>query len=474
MSAGLDQYTDRYGRPITPTPYFPAQEFTGDVDGKGKLLSNLAGLQVGYLTSKELWIGIRSAGLRPSIPMGSGSRIDPLDASNAAKFDAILAARPAGSITHILDGEYQSYGTATNNIPASGRLYGAGMDATVLKRAVDATNYHLLQGTGSGIEVEGLTIDEQASVTSVIASPLTGVGLNIFGQGRIRNVRLTNGRSDQVTLAFHLAIFASGASSVQSIIEYCQVDNVSGYGTMIALGQSDNTYQHVGGKVLRNHIRACENTGIFAPGVGIEIAGNSIEDVLVGINWDYFKQVGCRTSSNFLRNIKQHGIIAWANNATTTTSDACIISDNTIMLDDNSGIVNGVFNAASGVRVLGLSALNNRLEVSGNRVYFSGTANSERLAFWIANTANSSIIDNLCSGTLSGYVTDNATSNFRNNSRFNGASIPGNAAMSSPAALPNNPILAAALPVYASNANALLGMGAGNLYRNGDVVSISH
>jgi hypothetical protein len=180
--------------------------FDGDADAAGNKVTNLGGLVIGYKTTKEIWIGIRTSG-----KAGCGSKDDPFDGSSLSKMNTLLRnyAAISGSVIHLMDGQFDFSGLHYNGHTLSPKcqIVGMGMGVTILKlsASVALTINSSMSGITGDSTVDGdgqyigeLTLDLNfpamiaALGTSTPHFALNGVGM-AGNNNLIENVEVING-----------------------------------------------------------------------------------------------------------------------------------------------------------------------------------------------------------------------------------------------------------------------------------------
>ncbi len=173
-------------------------ELQSNAVGKGFAWTDLGGLGVGYKTTKEICLGIRTSG-----KAGSGSWDDPFDGSTRTLVDAKLAEIAAMESTNVIlrvrDGVFKR--SSAIAFPSNTIIIGQGSKETfflqdALPALVSTRRYSGsvigggLLGASHGVHVEGVTIDcNYFNLVDQLADneSLIIQGLN-FGSGTLRDV----------------------------------------------------------------------------------------------------------------------------------------------------------------------------------------------------------------------------------------------------------------------------------------------
>lgn len=179
-----------------------------DALGNGKRWTGLGGLEVGYLETKEIWIGQRT-----SNKAGSGSKIDPFNGATREQFDTLLSGLSPSYrwIIYLLDGEYETHGALEWQLMPKWALIGAGMWQTILRQMflpAENVNFGVVYGNSDDIEARDLTID--CNYTALMsAQDKEPENQNIYGIGGrcgiLHNIRMIHCGGDEETFGINLS-----------------------------------------------------------------------------------------------------------------------------------------------------------------------------------------------------------------------------------------------------------------------------
>jgi hypothetical protein len=204
-------------------------------------------------TTGICYIGIRTDGLS-----GNGTKSNPYDGSTAEKFDKIMREMPENIIINLLEGTFETTGSATFNdskgyyLKNGWKIRGKGIDKTIIKRIAFPAD----TGGGNGhvvfqmpyyslgnVEVSNLTIDENWH--NLNANPNNcSSAVQLYGNNNIiRRVKAINGYGNKSfgREAFILTICSRyngnlWEDNTNGLIEYCEIDGFRGdYGVGMAL-----------------------------------------------------------------------------------------------------------------------------------------------------------------------------------------------------------------------------------------------
>jgi len=210
--------------------------------------------------TKKIYVALRSDGLG-----GSGTKLDPYDASTAAKLDNILRAISDGTTIHFGPGLFLSNGFQDGSsslgfyVKPGCRYIGAGESQTTFRVMSTSTgNIHLggafcswnpndsIIADVSGASVEHMTIDINGA--ALVAGGAGGADLATLGvslpgiNNTIRHIHLIGMYGHEATgrEAFGLGTVVSATNSTLTgnLIENCAVDNFASgndYGQMICI-----------------------------------------------------------------------------------------------------------------------------------------------------------------------------------------------------------------------------------------------
>lgn len=453
----------------------------GNLNGNGKTIDLLAGIEVGGITSKEVWIGQRSP-LFGTTPSGSGSKINPFHCGSATQMAALISALPAASEIHLLDGEFSCHRFLFKE---GTRLYAAQGDGSSILKFPD--NYLTEGGTKYMVNVDGsafdyneidgvhfdLNRDNQAPFAG--GTGMLGAFFFVAKSALVRNCRVTgmwNGFPG--TEAFPMAVQHHNATPGDEpdviSFEYCRNINPMGWCGAISAGTplvstvpGANPSARFIGKFRDCIVTDCDDGTAFGTGGCEDVemvnchlrngARFTIADTNAFVRWRIhdctgrgitnsacylggypeYSSVDVKIHDSYfeMANVPNFGVICTANAPNTPTPRVEIYHNVLVQLGSE---VNGMFNLSPGTTGL---IHHNTLKAPGNV---------------IVNDLS------VCTG-LKVWQNRNWSGNVIALGKPNDMAFPG-------------------LSVYASNAAAVAGgLTPGNLYRSGgdpDVVSIVH
>lgn len=209
-------------------------------------------------TAKDVYISIRTDG-----EAGSGTQLDPLDGSTAAKLDAIFLSYAAITYVHfhLGPGTFQTNViTRTWRIKVGWVISGEGMYVTTLQAIGSQAAFFQTQVLGDDQSADGsdyatvsdLTLDCNASVVGASVTVVSGQKDYKISPARIIGTQITllrvrginqygslvNGRESWgITIAA-----ATSTLSLNNVIKDCVVEQPTGYGTPYGLFGYDDTY----------------------------------------------------------------------------------------------------------------------------------------------------------------------------------------------------------------------------------------
>lgn len=299
--------------------------------GLAAVNKDVNGKRAGVESRVAVYIAIRADG-----KVGTGSKLDPFDASSPEKFDAIMRSVPANTTIRLgrgtfLTNGFQDYSLARKgfNLKKGWRIVGAGRETTIVKlmsltdRPPDSKPYSGAVFDGgyatdtSNSLVANLTIDCNASGLSEDAVNGTDYkinGVNLQGNNcTIRNVHLIHayGKRSAGHECFSLSIsgYYDGSAwqpSYNAVIEDCLVDqSTHDYGGAIVLYNHPSSF--ITGVMRNNLVKNWNGTAAFGSiGRNVVIERNTAIDCTNFYYGDSGGQTDLVVRGNILRRINQH------------------------------------------------------------------------------------------------------------------------------------------------------------------------
>lgn len=280
----------------TLTTLGPNGAFGGNVNAAGYNLGTLGGLTIGYKTTKEICLGIRTSG-----KAGSGSWDDPFNVSSKALFDAkwaaILAAPAANYIIRLRDGSFPFGGClvhGTENMIAGMQIYGEGPGKTIIQGMGES---HIFFGLGGNHHIEGISFD--CGYTRIGNPTGRYSAFNIGGANcKIRNCEAYGGGSDvdECFIMFIIGGDGNGAPGFDSdipdnaVIEDCYLHDCSNNASYLGIinfnaQTASSPKEYATGGVVRNNVLVGDYPAYNTQGLGLggfdggQVYGNTVTDM---------------------------------------------------------------------------------------------------------------------------------------------------------------------------------------------------
>jgi hypothetical protein len=299
------------------------------------------------------------------------------------------------------------------------RIAGAGMHQTILRNTHPPLQGPMMYLRGDNIEVSDLTFDGNRA--GLLAQTQTTAAVSIYGNNAsIRRVRATGFRGGAGE-AFILAIYGEVANTIKTgaLIEGCQVDDFTGYGTMIGLFGDPSA--KISGTVRENHVYGCESIGLGCAGiVNSSFENNRVSGSHYGFNRDTFTTENVRVIDNEFHDCGQYGIVWWATSPGVSTKND-IISRNVITIAASRALdFTAIAVFASG------DSSHRQLTITDNLAL---TENSDlgnpygRWAYRIGAVTDGLLKGNRCSENMYNFVSGNTRGVFEENVYVTGTPI---------------------------------------------------
>ncbi len=325
----------RFSSPLAravPFPLFAAAFFVGW----------FAPVQSLQAEDSAIYIAIREDGRT-----GGGTRFDPFDGSTSARFVSLIEQAAPNTTIYVGPGIFPVHFV---NLKTGIKLIGTDKRKTRLVwDGTGSTDYDIVHVSGDGAQVADLTIDCRGDIY-----PVTPNALQSFDASGVQfnRVRATNLRADPANPNhewFPIAQIAQSATRTGGLIEDCEVDHFTGYGTMINFlhGGYGLVSVYMSGTIRNNYIHDCTSNGIGLSGAGDTlVTENTVDGSNLGIIHDTWFSPNVQVTKNKLVHLHQYGIL-WLSDTNgfevaTNGSVNAIISDNEINLtaerNDSIGI----------------------------------------------------------------------------------------------------------------------------------------
>jgi hypothetical protein len=175
-------------------------------------------------TSGEVYLSSRADGLD-----GTGTAVDPLNASTQQRFDALFASFGPNMAIHLGPGTYHTQGFVKFQVKSYWKIRGAGYGVTrIIQDKTGGIYCIVFHGTADGVEIEDLSIDcgfqNQQVVDGAIRANAMAIGL--FGNHlAVRRCRFINyGSPQDKYTGENFAVFlgsADPANAEDMIVEDC-------------------------------------------------------------------------------------------------------------------------------------------------------------------------------------------------------------------------------------------------------------
>jgi hypothetical protein len=280
--------------------------------------------------AKQVWLAVRTDGRA-----GTGTQLDPYDASTAAKLDVLFPTFTAGTAIYFGEGTFETTGVTSTSgtitgttglISRSGqKLIGSGQSRTTIKfKAGTLPTGTYTADTGRrdlivcsddvlGVEISDLTVDANRANQSAYGSASSNTQIyyiNITGASSVvRNVTVRGGWNYHPSAeAFPIAlssVLGTTTSPTRGVIENVTWEEYPGYCTALSLLAPSTA--RVSGRISNNIVLG-RKSGAFSATIGagcggwqgVEISGNIFDGVNIGINCDTHNYDGVIVRNNYI------------------------------------------------------------------------------------------------------------------------------------------------------------------------------
>ncbi len=342
----------------------------------------------------SIWIANRSDG-----KTGSGTAPDPFDGSDADRLVSIIASAAPNTTINVGAGTFPIHFV---NLTSGIKLLGAGKNKTILAWDGTGNPYTtVINVVGDNVRVSDLTINCQADVHAFTPNALQSFDASGVTFSRVRATNMRADADSPWIEWFPIAQFAQTAVETDGLIDDCEVDNFSGYGTMINLlhGGGGVASAYMSGVISNNYVHNCTANGIGLSGAGDAlVTNNTVDGTNLGIIHDTWFSPNVQISDNKLINLHQYGILWHSDNngvevAGNGSSDASILN--------NTVNITGERNDTVGILVSGVHVTGTR--ISGNMVTTTNPPTPWMLSYQIGYSDGTEMTENRATNDLTPF-----------------------------------------------------------------------